>query len=64
MRDLGKYFDCSVSFCEHYGHIIINKGSWMLGLLCTTYSDLNNPIPLKSLYYSFIHSVSECDFVI
>jgi len=55
-KDLGIYFDPSLSFNEHYIYIQ-NKASSMLGFINRSCKDFVNPLALKSLYCSFVRSL-------
>lgn len=55
-KDLGIYFDPSLSFNDHYIYIQ-NKASSMLGFINRSCKDFVNPLALKSLYCSFVRSL-------
>jgi hypothetical protein len=63
INDLDVYFDPSLSFNDHYAHIII-KSSSMLGFISRICSDFNNPKALKSLYCSFVRPILKYNSVV
>jgi len=61
--DLGVTFDTTLSFNRHYLNIS-KKASSILGFITRTCKDFSNPITLKTLYFSLVHSTLEYNSII